>query len=96
MMLFALVPGIIFPTANASLMNHFRGQAAVISALTATLMFLSSAIFSWIESHMEVSNLWELSWLILTITLLSIVIYYLNGSRNENPIQVGYQSNQQS
>lgn len=80
MTLFALTPGIAFPVANARLMHHFRNQAAMLSALSATMMFLTASIFSWIESHLLVHNLWQLSSVLIVVAIIALASYYRLGN----------------
>lgn len=77
MSLFAITPGIAFPAANASVMAIFKSQAAMASALSTTLVFLMAAIFSYIESHLNVHSMWELAALLIVVNVVSLLSNYL-------------------
>jgi MFS family permease len=76
-MLLALSAGVLFPSSNAGGLSHFKVVSASMSALTATLAFLSVGLFAWILSHLSVVTLWSYTFFLLTIVLLSGVVNYL-------------------
>lgn len=70
---FAIVPGITSPCVSAVLMKRFSSEAAMVSALTATFMFFMAAVFSYLESRLNVTHLGELATLMLITTVFSFL-----------------------
>lgn len=69
--LFAIVPGITSPCVSAVLMKRFSSEAAMVSALTATFMFFMAAVFSYLESRLNVTHLGELATLMLITSVFA-------------------------
>lgn len=76
MSLFAFCPAVAFPCANANVMNIFKERAAMAAALSSTLMFFTAGIMTWVESHLNVTTLWQLSLLLMIIALVSLFTFY--------------------
>jgi uncharacterized membrane protein len=69
--LFAIVPGITSPCVSAVLMKRFNSEAAMVSALAATFMFFMAAVFSYLESRLNVTHLGELATLMLITSIFA-------------------------
>lgn len=72
MTLFSVTPGIAFPTANAILLRKYSNHPAKLSALSSTIMFLFAGLLTWLESQMTVGTLWEISMLILLVSVIGL------------------------
>jgi MFS transporter, DHA1 family, 2-module integral membrane pump EmrD len=77
MSLFAFSVGMIFPTANAGVLNVFHHRAAIASALMTFFTFGMTGVFSWIESHYNVLSLWPPAIGITITSLIALVSFKL-------------------
>jgi MFS transporter, DHA1 family, 2-module integral membrane pump EmrD len=68
MSFFAIASGIIFPTVNALLLDIFKENAGMISAVSTTILFLTAGMLALIESQFNVLNLWNLTVFLIIIS----------------------------
>ena len=84
MTLFAIGSGIVFPSSNALLMHKFHNHAAMASAVCSTIVFGSAAIYSLIESHLNVSTDFDLSIFLIIVTIIALSLHKICSPKKRN------------
>ena len=77
MSLFAIVSVMIFPTANALLLDIFKDNAGIISAVSTTVLFLTAGLLAFIESKFNVLNFENLAVFLVIISSACFLSNYI-------------------